>query len=963
MDTTDNNIDKIWEKVYEQNPDLMNDWILCFSSNSYREGKDKSKQEIWMTLTRSEYQTDPRKNFLWRLMSKEPQKYGYVAPNGEQKRRGSLAMLFVQVLMENSYWKDFIATTLALRAPVTEDYGPIYCCETTTPLHNAARYENVDGVKRLLAAGKRMQINPSGYTPLHFASMAINPKPEIAKLLINPDNGKRLLNIQTTDKCGRNTALHIAAANVKVTEEFIQQFKDANPLLLNSNSDTPFHVAAKSSNLKAIIYMLNTFEPTNNEWDVDEVDYKGQNEDQGMDENNLLNICARLANASTENDEKCHHRSNRLDVNEAEQPQDTLIKICARAGNAEAVELLIKHGADISQGVLHEIVIESVRNPEKINDLLRVYQSVVDNAVTWRNLEEDSKFLTVEGSDDYAERFRKTMIWLLTTPNDDYGGEDVLQCALTYGASRMFWSIINTKSVFRIDGKEASRFVNDENESKDVCNTNWTVFDVTNFTTENMLKSNPSDSDSSRQQRPGGQQTMGKPANQKLSGTKVPVSEGTALCSRSAQDEHSQPEPSYHDEQNNLRNTPKHERNFDVIRVLQKPYLDRLLSEFHLWKSSNVLSTQPFNELTRPYIKFVQRFYFVLGLLQLIFMITFTVYWMPTTCSLALMFNVSTIGCSSYNTEDARLSSFSQQRSWIAMFWLIWPLILFAENAFITYHYIKQSRTAHTGKYLKTVLNSKDQSLSFLSKLATSLLKNPGLRVFCVMMLVWLYVYFWTDSHELYVDVTSMVFLFGWITNLSFFGAVSKNVSISKAVVDKIIIKDISSFMLFFGFNVVGFSFAMHTIRTSACMANQNVSLHDTFFAVLSSAFGIGDFFDAASTDPVCMASRRTQTLFEFVYLGYVCTTMIVLLNILIAMINSRYEKAKRKAENIWRFETLSTMIALKAVGCFGCFNGCGNENNKLKLLSPGGLSFNKEFNRYYLRLLLPVDQRLLKLD
>jgi len=210
--------------------------------------------------------------------------------------------------------------------------------------------------------------------------------------------------------------------------------------------------------------------------------------------------------------------------------------------------------------------------------------------------------------------------------------------------------------------------------------------------------------------------------------------------------------------------------------------------------------------------------------------------------------------------------------------------------------------------------------------------------------------------------VTSLVFLFGWITNLSFFGAVSKNVSISKLVVEEIIIKDISSFMLFFGFTVIGFSFAMHTIRMSACMPNQVIYLHDTFFAVLSSAFGIGDFFDTTITDPACMASDSTQNLFEFVYLGYVCATMIVLLNILIAMLNNRYDKAKRKAENIWRFETLCTMEALKTilkpVNWFLC---CRNGNKNHQLISHNSVIFNEKLKRYYLRLLLPTDERLKK--
>jgi len=108
-----------------------------------------------------------------------------------------------------------------------------------------------------------------------------------------------------------------------------------------------------------------------------------------------------------------------------------------------------------------------------------------------------------------------------------------------------------------------------------------------------------------------------------------------------------------------------------------------------------------------------------------------------------------------------------------------------------------------------------------------------------------------------------------------------------------------------------------------------------------------------------------------------VFAAMIILLNILIAIMNNRYEKAKMKAENIWRFQTLSTMKALEShesvsevmnkfkilnlfrpdegIRAFCCYVGCcyGDENHA-KLFSKN--------NRWYLQLMLPVDEHLEKL-
>jgi len=76
----------------------------------------------------------------------------------------------------------------------------------------------------------------------------------------------RLLNQQSGKASGRNTALHIAAGNVSVTREFVHQLKLANAKIQNLAGDTAFHVAARSTNPKAIVYMLNTFAPSKVSW-------------------------------------------------------------------------------------------------------------------------------------------------------------------------------------------------------------------------------------------------------------------------------------------------------------------------------------------------------------------------------------------------------------------------------------------------------------------------------------------------------------------------------------------------------------------------------------------------------------------------------------------------------------------------------------------------------------------------
>jgi len=740
------------------------------------------------------------------------------------------------------------------------------------PLHKAARFGHLEKVTALLESGEISQVNPREYTPLHCAAMAIKPNEHVAKLLIE-FNGTEWLNKQTEDS--RDTALHIAAANVNVTQSFIQQFEEADSKLLNDMYDTPFHVAAKSHNQEAVIYMLNTFDQTINNSNVND-----------MDEGQVYFL-------------------------------NSLIKICAINGNAKAVKLLIGYGADISRGVLHEIVLESVKKPSKMNQLMNVYQTIVDNAITWRGLKESDVFFSSWRSDSPMRHLRETMIWLLTNSLDEYGNKDVLQFALDYGADEMLWRIINTKYVFRIDGKEFSEWfgVPEENPPNDY---NWTVFDVTNFT----------------------QHTLSKPGQEPVGRNSV---SGVAFELNSLSSENLQANSKVRDFKNPER--PRH------------PYLANLLLASQHWKEKDILNRQPFKQLTQPYIKLIRSCFFIFGLLQLIFISCFSALQMPTACSLAQMFNISTMHCNN-DTGTTVPPSNGRQRSWFALFWLMWPAVLISVTVFIVVQYIKQEAFDS--------LSSKNKTPFRLKAFLDAFLQSAFSVLFCFAVFIWLFVYFTSESMEMYVAATAFVLLFGWFANLRFFEVGTEKISILGLLLHEIVSKDMPSFMPHFLCIVVGFAFAVHALRTSSCTPNGD--LNHTFFNVLSSAFGIGDFYGGTMREFTC-ASVNMQYLFELIYFFYVSVIILIMLNILIAMMNLRYEKMKAVAGNVLRFQLLSVMTALedlhekveKVLKKFRLLNVpdvayCGDSFRDDRDDGQGYLYFN---NRYYLQLVQPADEQL----
>ena len=94
------------------------------------------------------------------------------------------------------------------------------------------------------------------------------------------------------------------------------------------------------------------------------------------------------------------------------------------------------------------------------------------------------------------------------------------------------------------------------------------------------------------------------------------------------------------------------------------------------WRKTNVLLSQPFRELTKPFVKFVQRINFVLALIQVLYMAMFAVFCSPTACSLSERFNVHLHGCN-YSGVVRGAEERPQVKELPGCWWLIWPSVMF----------------------------------------------------------------------------------------------------------------------------------------------------------------------------------------------------------------------------------------------------------------------------------------------
>ena len=649
-----------------------------------------------------------------------------------------------------------------------------------TALHVAVEHGYCEEVKVLLNKKAEITADGNGLTPLHVAAASTEPNPKIAKLLIRhikppktpmSETGNKLISAtvsaEAEDTSIRgNTALHFAANNEQISREFIERLKYIDPSIKNNAGETAFHMAAKAENPDVIVWMLEVFTPAKYGWEMKSIE--------------------------TESGPK-------------------LLEICAEAGNAKAVALLIKYGADISQRVLFKSIDQSVENPSKTDKLIDVYRTITENCVHWDWLkttpEERQLNYPRLGTEPVAhrEKQREVMSSLLTNAG-------LIEHAIVKGDKVFLNEILNTSHVFRFTETGLSHRYK---------------YDVTSFLP------------TSRNRRKISQIICNcRPATVEPAG------------------EHSH------------------------------SYLDLIAMNEHLWKNTDILQVEPFYAITRPICAFMQVFYFLVGVILLTQMTVFTIYYMPPDFRLInwLNFNISAGSNASKILPDPSVVDVSTSDAGWNSLWLIWPTVIWIGTLFV--------RLCRT-RWAEIVYGF--LSLRFL---------------FAVVLWAW---YFSTFvSHQFSLSFTSAVLFSGWLVTLSFFINSFKKASIFSFLLKEIIVKDILfSFGIVFAFVLVSFSSAIHLLRTEALLYDQSDFL-DTMYHVFASALTTGDFMGETKLESD--DDKRRIHLLRALFAIYLCSATIMLLNLLISMMNNRYDKARQKAKNVWTFETVHAWIILTTV-------------------------------------------------
>jgi len=687
-----------------------------------------------------------------------------------------------------------------------------------TALHVVADNSSYEDVKFLLKYGAQIKADKRGLTPLHIAASTAEPNPEIAKLLVeqvkrNRPKEESVLEISNAKSTTNSTALHYAAYNENMSRKFIQalgsKWSNLDPSVKNNEDKTPFHIAAEAENPDIIVSMLEVFSPAKSGWIMEGIEMTAG---------------------------------------------PTLLEICAKKGNAEAVTLLIKYGAKMSENVFFYLIDESANNPTKTEKLIGVYRTLTKHCVLWQWLTDDSnktkyklRYPRYETDPEaYAATKRKIMLGLLIKPNKMYGNKNVLEYAIVKGDKALLNEIINTADVFRM--------------------------------TDCVVPLNP---DTNRDNKPD--QSRSKASKLVKYDVTYNITDFLNLpfcCGRKTR---------------SFFQTISRRRTASVEPQVEnsprtRSYLHLITRNRHIWENSDMLQLEPFHTITQPMCWIVQRIYLLMALIQLLYMTLFSISFMPSrfhgtvvsTCSLKQQLNpdLSTqCNSSAVPPEPFEVNVPTSFVIW-NLLWLFWPTaicVVTAINRFPDRQWVDRAYGCFSARL-----------------------------VFAPLLWAWYVTTF--VRREMYLSLTSLVHLFGWIVTLSFFVSASEKASIFSFLLTEIMVKDIaSSFGIVFVFVVISFSSAIHLLRESALLGES--SYIDTMYNVFAAALTTGEFMSETVEKPADVVAR--YHLLQAVFAIYLCCATIILLNILITMMNNRYEEARKKAQNIWRFQTVHSWIQL----------------------------------------------------
>jgi hypothetical protein len=324
--------------------------------------------------------------------------------------------------------------------------------------------------------------------------------------------------------------------------------------------------------------------------------------------------------------------------------------------------------------------------------------------------------------------------------------------------------------------------------------------------------------------------------------------------------------------------------------------------------ASRMLDIAPYRQLVRNTWSSYQWVYVILMLIHIAYMILYTVFALPYSTTLINTYN--------HTDSSSRCIGFSKSPQLYGLF-LIWPIIIVI---FMIYYTLSDVIRYCTKNRLCSLSHSKFESptghlllglpLKVLSAVFNYLAQLSALA-FGAMTITWYVLYRCGTTSQAYVQVSSVVFIIGWLFTLNFTKGFETMHAFS-VMLKYIIIRDISRFLFMYVFILVGFGLAFYALfQISPPLAHESGSVWYTFFTMFNLMVGLGS--PLGNFDDVTYRQAGGNPAFVYwVYILYIAIASIIMMNLLVAMMSDTFANIKSNEGTTWKVGSLQLALSIE---------------------------------------------------
>ncbi len=321
--------------------------------------------------------------------------------------------------------------------------------------------------------------------------------------------------------------------------------------------------------------------------------------------------------------------------------------------------------------------------------------------------------------------------------------------------------------------------------------------------------------------------------------------------------------------------------------------------------ANEMLNIVPLRQIVADYWVIYQYIYGILMILHITYMACYSIYSVPAARDAINAYRTKT-------SNATLVTDVSPSSAYVAF--LIWPLILLAYQVYYIGNKIYRCvRKLDLEEPAFSEIEGRWYSFSNLPSafLALVLYYLPTITSisFSVLTICWLFMYLDSDPMQSYISATCL--LIGWLLTICFSHGFESVHGFTQMLAN-IFVRDVVRFFFLYMFILLGFGFAFETlIQLSVDLQEEFPDTAIVFQQTFGMMIGAGDLM-VEDIDTRFSNHGYSATYFKFLYLTYALVTVVVLLNLLIAMMSDSYAEVKEREGTSYRVESIAMAIRLE---------------------------------------------------